>query len=730
VIVLSFTAWLTQGSLWHYQGDLRYLAYLLTALIATRLRVTSRVTGDSSSMSFVFVLIALVELNVVETTLIAWCAILLDGMVRRDRDPVQTLTNLMATGSAALATQLVYRNVDVAAWHIEWPVRFVVASLACYAGHTLPLLALAAASGNVTRAALARTLYLFSFPYYVVAATVTAIYAAVQPFTQWYATLALIPLMFLLHLSLRRYAGAIDHYRKRAVELSDLHLRTMEGLSVAIERDQINERHLQRLQVYSLGIGRELGMGSQDLEALRAAALLHDIGKLGVPDHVTAKPGRLTPEEFEKVKVHTLIGEGIVESARFPYPVAPLVRSHHERWDGSGYPDGLRAEGIPLGARILAVADCVDALSTERPYRPALPIDEAVAFIHSKSGSDFDPKVVEILVRKYRQFERTLSARGPQGRLEKMTYLKSISAARTEMAALFDVHEQLSGALDLQQVAHVLRTSFRDLVPYDALALYTTSDPDAKPELVCGDRSLIRRTRQQLTMNMEFSDGRTGRMVVFTRLADRLRPDHVRTLRSLVPRVAQAVENGRRFAETSESATIDYLTGLPNTKALFERLESETAAAGRNGTELVVLVCDLDGFKSVNDTFGHLTGNRVLQQVSTAFARHTRGADYVARLGGDEFVLILPGHPAGSIAGRVEDLRELVRAAGMSACGMDMIDGSFGAASYPVDGLHADELVAAADHRMYDEKKLRKAAVNAPLEAEFRPAAPSIGTVV
>src|ERR1035437_8666909 len=141
------------------------------------------------------------------------------------------------------------------------------------------------------------------------------------------------------------------------------------------------------------------------MDALRAAALLHDIGKLAVPDHIINKPGRLTPEEFEKMKIHPIVGADILERVAFPYPVAPSVRAHHEKWNGKGYPDGLKGEEIPIGARILATVDCLDALSSDRQYRKALPLVEAMKEVAAESGVSFDSIIVEILQRRYLELE-------------------------------------------------------------------------------------------------------------------------------------------------------------------------------------------------------------------------------------------------------------------------------------------------------------------------------------
>src|SRR5437867_6894669 len=183
--------------------------------------------------------------------------------------------------------------------------------------------------------------------------------------------------------------------------MANLHLRTIEALALAIEaKDHTTHDHLQRVRVYAIEVAKELGIPDEEMLALHAAALLHDIGKLAVPEHIISKPGRLTPEEFGKMKIHPVVGAEILERVRFPYPVVPIVRSHHERWDGRGYPDGLKGEEIPTGARILGAVDCLDALASDRQYRRAFPLDVALEKVVADSGKSFDPRVVEVLQRR------------------------------------------------------------------------------------------------------------------------------------------------------------------------------------------------------------------------------------------------------------------------------------------------------------------------------------------
>ena len=210
-----------------------------------------------------------------------------------------------------------------------------------------------------------------------------------------------------MYRSYRLYLGKLETEKRHAEKVSNLHLRTIEALALAIEaKDQTTGEHLQRVRVYAMELAKELGLGEDDTEALRAASVLHDIGKLAVPEHIISKPGKLTPEEFEKMKIHPIVGAEILEQVDFPYPVVPIVRAHHEKWDGSGYPNGLAGEAIPIGARILAAVDCLDALASDRQYRKALPLDEAMAKVVSEAGKSFDPQVVAILRRRYIELEK------------------------------------------------------------------------------------------------------------------------------------------------------------------------------------------------------------------------------------------------------------------------------------------------------------------------------------
>src|SRR5262245_22013400 len=203
-----------------------------------------------------------------------------------------------------------------------------------------------------------------------------------------------------VYLLCRHLWKGVERERAQAKRMGDLHVATMEALALAIEaKDHTAHNHIRRVQVYSTGLARALGMSDVETEAVRTAALLHDIGKLAVPEYILAKPGPLTPEEFQKVRIHPQIGAEIIAGVPFPHPVAPLILGHHERWDGRGYPSGLSGEQIPLGARILGLVEYYDALTSDRPYHAAISEEAAITVLQQEAGHAFDPRVVEALLR-------------------------------------------------------------------------------------------------------------------------------------------------------------------------------------------------------------------------------------------------------------------------------------------------------------------------------------------
>src|ERR1043166_4845476 len=233
--------------------------------------------------------------------------------------------------------------------------------------------------------------------------------------------------------------------------LSQLHLATAEALATAIDaKDQTTHCHVRRVQIYAAGLGKLLKLSKAEIAALKAGALLHDIGKLAVPAHIVNKPGRLTQAEFEKMKIHTTVGAQILSRVEFPYPVIPIVRHHHEQWDGLGYPDGLKAEQIPITARIISVVDCFDSVREDRPFRRGMTRDEALALLRRGSGTHFDPNIVELFIAHLPNFEAEIADAGLQQQTssdecEPLT-LSEIDIAQTRERGAYMAYDQIKSA--------------------------------------------------------------------------------------------------------------------------------------------------------------------------------------------------------------------------------------------------------------------------------------------
>src|SRR6266567_200794 len=388
---------------WQSQDLMRFVCYLAVAVLASGLKVQLPGIDGTMSVNFLFILLGVLELSLPETLLIGCTASLVQSVwqARKRLDPVKVLFNV--AGMMANASALTYVTYQwlVARFGSNKPILLMVAALVFFFANTLPIsIVIALTEGKSSRKVWSEC-YFWSFPYYLVGA-------------------AAVGLVGIVYRSYRLYLGRLEaekervEVEKRHVEqIASLNMRTIEALALAIEaKDHTTHTHLQRVRTYAVAVASELNLPNDEIEALRAAALLHDIGKLAVPEQIINKPGKLTPEEFEKMKVHPLVGAEILERVAFPYPVAPIVRSHHERWDGSGYPEGLSGENIPIGARILAAVDCLDALASHRQYRPALPLSEAMEKVKEKAGIWFDPQVVDILQAQYVELERLAQMSG------------------------------------------------------------------------------------------------------------------------------------------------------------------------------------------------------------------------------------------------------------------------------------------------------------------------------
>src|SRR5215831_2405780 len=284
----------------------------------------------------------------------------------------------------------------------------------------------------------------------------------------FYAFIISVPILTVTYFTYKVYLDRVETSNRHAEQMAELHLKTIEALAIAIDaKDEVTPEHVHRVQIYATGLARLFGLSEPELEALKAGALLHDIGKLAVPDYILNKPGPLTPAEFDKMKVHTIVGAEILERVGFPYPVVPVVRHHHERWDGRGYPDGLRGDEIPITARILSVVDCFDAVREDRQYRKAMTREQAVALIKSGSGTMYDPEVVRMFLEYLPQFETEIArqrkeakparlkldgrpATGESKKEGNSAAFEHIRNAHREVITLYEIAQTIGNSLDLR----------------------------------------------------------------------------------------------------------------------------------------------------------------------------------------------------------------------------------------------------------------------------------------
>jgi putative nucleotidyltransferase with HDIG domain len=401
---------------WESADPRRFVAYLMIACLASGIKVLVPGVNTTMASHFLFVLIGIVELSRPETVLMACAASLVQTFWHAVDRPkgIHVAFNVASMGLAAAATFDACRRNWVDNTTLEMPVLLLLAAAVFFLVNTVQVAIVSALIDGKSIWKVWKEDHFWSFPAYLVGAAVASLIDISSKYVGWQSSLLLLPVLYLvynshkLHLDKLNEAKLLAEKEKQhSEEMSAIHLRTIETLALAIEaKDGITHDHLERVQVYAVEVAKELGLGEPELEAIRAASILHDIGKLAVPEYIISKPGKLTQAEFDKMKIHPVVGAQILEQVKFPYPVAPIVRSHHERWDGAGYPDGLYGEQIPIGARILAVVDCLDALASDRQYRRALPLEEAMSVVARDAGRRFDPKIIEILKRRFVELEQ------------------------------------------------------------------------------------------------------------------------------------------------------------------------------------------------------------------------------------------------------------------------------------------------------------------------------------
>jgi diguanylate cyclase (GGDEF)-like protein/putative nucleotidyltransferase with HDIG domain len=620
-------------------------------------------------------------------------------------------------------------------------------------------------------------------PYwYVIAVAGVSVFVWVLQGGVAYALLS-IPVVAVTYWTYKLYYERLNTQTREAEDISRMHLATVEALATAIDaKDQTSHCHVRRVEIYAAGLGNLLGLSKSELRALRAGALLHDVGKLAVPDHILNKPGNLSTAEFEKTKLHTTVGAEILSRVNFPYPVIPIVKHHHERWDGGGYPEGLKGEQIPITARIMSVVDCFDSVREDRPFRPGMTREDAIALLRQGAGSHFDPNIIELFVQNLAQFEFEIANRGLNEHIhtsfsaspiapaddevasvrENTAAYDQIRNAHREVYALYEIARKFSSSLEIEKTLSVLIDKVGQLMPYDTCAvwLYDEVKGYASTALAVGvdaenlrDRCIApgegvtgfalanRRPVNRLQPNLDFdqlgvkTDGTyqsmaalplfkddvlLGALSLYSTTLREYTDNQIRLLETVTRLASDALANAMHHAQTESNALTDSLTGFPNARALHLRFEQEVSRARRNNKPFQVVMLDLDDFKKVNDTFGHKIGDRMLREVGNLIQSQLREYDFLARYAGDEFVALLPDLTIQQVDELRKRIESVVRGFSLNVRAQTRanVGISIGASVFGPDGETLDQLLVAADQAMYRAKNAHKTAGLVPLPPE------------
>lgn len=396
---------------WRHTDVLEFICYLILCAVASGWKVSLPGFEATLSVAFILIIVSICNMSISETLALGVTAATTQYCWRAKKFSfVQILFNVSQITIAMTAAYWTYAYLTRGLLHDRMLIALLLASAVYFFLNSLPVAIAVSLAERVPISSKWRECA-WTFPYYLVGAAIGALIQLLNRYAGWEIAVLVMPAIYILYRSYALYIGRLEDSKAHLEQMASVHLRTVEALALAIDaKDHTTGDHVNRVRIYAMELAKDLKATRAETDALRAAAVLHDIGKLAVPEHIISKPGKLTPEEFDRMKVHPIVGAEILEQVDFPYPVVPIVRSHHEKWNGSGYPDGLAGEAIPLGARILAAVDCLDALASDRQYRRALPLHEAMARVEQESGKTFDPRVVAALKARYVELERMAKA--------------------------------------------------------------------------------------------------------------------------------------------------------------------------------------------------------------------------------------------------------------------------------------------------------------------------------
>jgi diguanylate cyclase (GGDEF)-like protein len=753
------------------------LATLSASTSALKVSLPLTTSGSTMSVSYAVDFASLLLLGPHETMLVAaGSAFSQCNLNSRERNPVhRTLFSIASLVITVQCTAVAFRMLGgvTGATSIVTLAKPLVGAATVYfllnTGLVATAIALSSRQGIPTTW---HNNFLWSAPSYFVGAGTAALAAwFVEHAGYWMAPFTFAPL-YLTYRTYKVYMGRIEDEQRHVQQTSDLHLATIEALARAIDaKDQTTQMHIRRVQLYAARLGAAAGLSEPEIQGVKTAALLHDIGKLAVPEHILSKPGPLTQEEFQKIRIHPQVGAEIIAAVPFPYPVAPLILSHHERWDGKGYPQGLAGEQIPLGARILTIVDYFDAVTTERPYHKALTVESAVGLLKHEAGRALDPKLVPLfiemmpsMVAETAEYEPdAVRAQPEEGTKPGTTAVglvassatnafENIALAHREIYALYEIAQSMGTSLGVSDTMALISSKISKIVPWTgcALFLYQQETDSLKCRFATGveipkllnatlhvghglsgwvarnRRTLVNadprvsfeaiglpapaELRSAIVCPLTFNDAFIGCLALYHSEAHRYTEDHRRLLERIAEQAGAVIHNSIVFEQTQEDSLTDPLTGLPNRRSMFVHLSRELSRAERLKCELAVIIMDVDDFKSINDTYGHNVGDRALREVATALQGGLRPYDLCVRYAGDEFIIVLADCSREGVEAKRRELQARIATVELEVrAGKRLrLAASAGAAVFPYDGTTYEALLADADHRMYRDKAARR----------------------
>ena len=770
-----------QAGLWEFA------AYLALAVLVSRTRIRlmqRRGEEDNVTMSLAYVLTfaAMLRFGPSGALLVSAVSCLTTCLYPIRQPAYRILFNVSLSMLEALAAGWVFFSLNGSSLALRNPGSYpavAAASLTFFLVNTGGVAAVIGFCTDQGGFTVWRKAFLWTAPSFFAGACISTLALMLLNGHSAYILLLLSPLGWVIYQNYSTTTARTEEKQQHIEELqlsqehlADLYLATIKSLALAIDaKDQYTHQHILRVQRYAVAAAKHLGLTGSELEAINTGALLHDIGKLGVPEYVLLKPGRLTDEEFAKIKQHPEIGAAILDPVEFPWPILPVVRSHHEKWDGTGYPDGLAGEDIPRTARILAVADVYDALTSSRSYRNAWTHERACEVIKKDRGSHFDPVIADafleiitgVVEEMAREGDGPLVAAAPDAASTSPAdqAARAIHRASSELWALYEVVQTLSSSVGLEETLEILGRKLEALLPGTA-ALFLLRRTDGA-ETTDGEETASQEmvVRTAVGVNREFFSGAKtlgqtsvavarGRATYFGEYdADDLllissqttqwtplqtalivpivhqgevlgtinlyHPNALafsahdrQLLETIADRAATALFNGLLFDRTRSHAFTDPLTGLYNIRHITQHVEE----CCREAVPFALLCLDLDSFKPINDNFGHQKGDQVLRDLSALFLAALRPGDVAARYGGDEFLVYVQGGTAEDAETLAARLQEAVEAyePGLihPRLGALHLGVSIGYGCFPADGTDFASLIAASDAHMYREKTERK----------------------